>query len=238
MPPQLRLTARNDPEGLQPDSEAVPFQQQGTVDWTLLGKTGITAALGILGRISAANVDGLTVVVARAIGSHFAWHGIGRERFDQAVNSCTGVATYHKALWIGFGIRHTVHVMASTDQGAVCAALCVCLAECYTVPYVAGVMLEITQQSGAPDELSPSLQQWRMLVESCAGLVSKSTFGLHAEHFMKFDGQKRVSGNSGHYRDGRGVTSQRQLADALLGLASLSRGDIRQMTVIGVPTQA
>ena len=67
-------------------------------------------------------------------------------------------------------------------------------------------MIEMTQAAGAPEKLSPSLQQWRELVDSCAGLVANSTFGIHAEHFMKLDGHRKIADYANGYgSNGRGV---------------------------------
>jgi hypothetical protein len=71
--------------------------------------------------------------------------------------------------------------LASTDQGAACAALCSCLLECYSVPFSAGVLVEMTKSAGAPEDTTPSLQQWRVLINSCAGIFAASNFGISVD---------------------------------------------------------
>ena len=53
------------------DLTSASFPQQGTVDWIKLGKTSVTATLGILSRISAAHVDPFTLTVAQAIADQY-----------------------------------------------------------------------------------------------------------------------------------------------------------------------
>ena len=110
MTPQGSLSGSN--------SELVPFQQTRTIDWANLGNSSINASLNVLARISKANIDGLTIVVGRAIGGLFEWKDIGRERFDQALHSCKGMAGYKNVLWFGFGIEHITHVLTSHRSGS------------------------------------------------------------------------------------------------------------------------
>ncbi|MDI1492787.1 MAG: hypothetical protein OHK93_004570 [Ramalina farinacea] len=222
--------------GEGPASDAVRFQQQGQVDWTRLSADSVNASIQILSRISAAGIDPFTIVMGQAIGGSLLWRDEGRKRFDEALQSCRGLASYRNVLWFGFGVKHVAHVLTATDQGAVCAGLCSCVAECYTTAYAAGIMMEMTKISNPPAEFTPSLLQWRNLVHSCAGLVSSSTFALCAEQFMRFSGDLRVASRHSqcdHNYPGRGISHKTQIAEALLGLAKLSRGVLFQMTIVG-----
>lgn len=185
--------------------------------------------------VSSANVDPYTIFVSQVVAGDLIRSEEGRERFDAALSSSQGVPGYNKALWFGFGIKHIMDVLTSTEQGARCAALCACLSECYTVSYASGVIAEMVKASKFPIDTTPCLQQWRALVDSCAGILAASPFGIRAEFFMHLDGEPHVAGDNscyGHQRT-RGVASRDAIAEALLGLIQLSQGKLQQMTITG-----
>ncbi len=220
------------------NSGAVSFQQQGSVDWTALSSNSLHASVQILSRISAAGIDPFTIVMGQAVCGTLVWGAEGRKRFDQALQKCRGLAGYRNILWLGFGIKHVLSILTSTEQGATCAALCSCLAECYGSDLAAEIMLEMTKASKPTTETVPSLVQWRNLVNSCAGLVATSTFSIRAEQLMRLAGESRIAlegrrAQANSWRGDRGVAHKTGVAETLLGLAKLSRGILVQMTIIG-----
>ena len=225
----FQLTQR----GEGPGSDPVRFQQQGQVDWTRLGADSVNSSIQILSRISAAGIDPFTIVMGQAIGGSLLWRDAGRKRFDEALQLCSGLASYRNVLWFGFGIRHVVHVLTATEQGAICAGLCSCLAECYTTEYAAEVLMEMTKLSKPTTECLPSLIQWLNLVKSCAGLVSNSKFALSAEGIMRLRGDLRVANRHSQCDRGRGMAHKSKIAEALHGLAQLSRRALFQVTIVG-----
>ena len=141
-------------------------------------------------------------------------------------------------LWFGFGVKHIATALIATDQGTTCAALCACLAECYSTEFAAEILMEMTRASTTANETIPSLLQWHQLVKSCAGLVTNSTFGIHAEQMMRLAGEWRIANElrragKNSYTGDRGVAHKTEIARTLLGLAKLSRGQLFQMTIIG-----
>ena len=158
------------------------------------------------------------------VAGDLVWSEQGRERFDTALRSSYGVPGYHKALWFGLGIKHIIEVLTSTEQGARCSALCACLAECYTVSYASGVLFEMVKALKIDVDTVPSLQQWPALVDSCAGLLAKSLFGIRTEQFMHLDGEAHVAGDNSCYehQQTRGVASRDAIAETLLGLIVIS----------------
>lgn len=128
--------------GHRPTNAIGNFPQQGTVDWTKLAFTSVRSSINILSRVSLANVDTYTIFVSQVVAGGLLWSEEDRERFDMALRSSHGVPGYQNALWFGFGIKHIIDVLKSTEQGARCAALCACLAECYTVSYASGMLPE------------------------------------------------------------------------------------------------
>ena len=222
----------------QTTSGAVNFQQQGSVDWTALGSNSLHASVQVLSRISAAGIDPFTIVMGQAVCGALVWGSEGRKRFDQALQKCRGLAGYRNILWFGFGVKHVASILTSTEQGATCAALCSCLAECYGSDLAANIILEMTKASKPTIDTVPSLVQWRNLINACAGLVTASTFGIRAEQLMRLAGQSRIapnerSGELDTWRNYRGVAHRTEIAETLLGLAKLSRGVLVQMTIIG-----
>ena len=220
----------------QTTSGAVNFQQQGSVDWTALSSNSLHASVQILSRISAAGIDPFTIVMGQAVCGALVWGSEGRKRFDQALQKCRGLAGYRNVLWFGFGIKHVASILTATEQGATCAALCSCLAECYGSDLAANIILEMTKASKPTIETVPSLVQWRNLINACAGLVTASTFSIRAEQLMRLAGQCQVTLNERIVEIGqnyRGVAHKTAIAETLLGLAKLSRGVLVQMTIIG-----
>lgn len=222
----------------QTTSGAVNFQQQGSVDWTALSSNSLHASVQILSRISAAGIDPFTIVMGQAVCGSLVWGTEGRKRFDQALQKCRGLAGYRNVLWFGFGVKHVASILTSTEQGATCAALCSCLAECYGSDLAANIILEMTKASKPTTETVPSLIQWRNLINACAGLVTASTFSIRAEQLMRLAGQSRIAPNErggiiDTWQGYRGVAHRTEIAETLLGLAKLSRGVLVQMTVIG-----
>ena len=217
---------------------AVAFQQQGSLDWTSLAASGGTLSLQLLQRISAAGIDPYTALVGQAVCGSLRCGSGGRTRFIQALESCKGLAGYRNALWFGFGVRHIATALVASEQGTTCAALCSCLVECYSTHFAAEILMEMTKALTDSSETIPSLLQWHNLVKSCAGLVTKSTFGIQAEQMMRLVGEFRIASSQRRYAAGsfvgdRGVAHQTNIAQTLLGLGKLSSGLLHQMTIIG-----
>ena len=217
---------------------AVQFPQQGSLDWISLGSQSGTLSIQLIQRISAAGIDGYTVLVGRAVCGTLVCGSGGRLRFLKALELCKGLAGYRSILWFGFGVKHIATALVSTEQGTTCAALCACLAECYSTNFAAEILMEMTREAKESDEMMPSLLQWHDLVRSCAGLVTRSTFGVHAEQMMRLAGDWRIANTNRRaaadfFVADRGVAHQTDIAKTLLGLGKLSRGLLFQMTIIG-----
>ena len=167
---------------------SIPFQQQGTVDWVKLGKTGVTASISVLSRLSGANVDPFTISVAQAMAGQFKLSRAGVARMNECLQSLETFVSLDGVMWFGFGHKHIVRLLAGTAQGVSTLALCSSLSEVLTTGRVAAILDELAATYGAPAELRPSLLQWAALVSNCSGVVSKTNFSLVAEHFIGLDG--------------------------------------------------
>lgn len=226
------------------DSNLASFPQQGTVDWMELGKTGVTATVGILSRISAAHVDPFTLTVAQAIADRYKLSSTGKARMNECLQSLRSYTSLDGVLWFGFGRKHVVHILASTTQGISIIALCGGLSEVLSPEVVASVLDELPATYEAPTYLRPSLLQWSALVSNFSGVVSTSNFALVAEHFMSLDGEgltlleglpkslveKNLGSQVGHFRDcGR----PRDVARALHAIGKLSSGNLTGIELRG-----
>ncbi|KAG7007396.1 hypothetical protein G7Y79_00010g028970 [Physcia stellaris] len=220
------------------DSNLASFPQQGTVDWIKLGKTGVTATVAILSRISAAHVDPFTLTVAQAIADQYKLSSVGKARMNECLQSLRSYTSLDGALWFGFGRKHIVHILASTTQGICTVALCGGLSEVLSPEVVASVLDELPATYQAPTYLRPSLLQWSALVSNCSGVVSTSNFALVAEHFMSLDGEglilplrglaknlveKNLGSQVGHLRD---CGQPKDVARALQAIGKLSSGNL------------
>lgn len=218
-------------------SAATRFQQQGTIDWTNLGRTTISGSLEVLSRVSLAAIDPYTIAVSQEVAGGLQWSYEGQERFSQALQSSTCFPGYRQVLWFGFGVKHIIDVLTSTEEGARSVALGACLSECYAIPFSAGIMAEMAKACGSRIGLKPSQQQWKNLVESCAGVLAQSTFSVVAEQFMSLDKSACVANHAWTCQQGtrptRSLATRAAIADALLGLIDLSRGHLQQMTLVG-----
>ena len=226
------------------DSALASFPQQGTVDWIKLGKTGVTATVEILSRVSAAHVDPFTLTVAQAIADQYKLSSTGKARMNECLRSLKSYASLDGALWFGFGRKHVVHILASTSQGICTIALCGGLAEVLSPEVVASVLDELPATYEAPTYLRPSLLQWSALVSNCSGVVSTSNFGLVAEHFMGLDGGgilpltglakelvgKNLGSQMGHLRD---CGQPKDVARALHAIGKLSSGNLVSIELRG-----
>lgn len=217
---------------------AVSLPQQGSFDWVSLGSNAGTLSVQLLQRISAAGIDPYTVLVGQTVCGALQCGPEGRRKFLKAMAQCKGLAGYKEVLWFGFGVKHIATALVATEQGTICAALCSCLAECYSTNFAAEILMEMTKAAREASEMTPSLLQWHNLVKSCAGLVAKSTFGIQAEQMMRLAGDWRVANSNRRAGEGffvadRGVAHQTDIAKTLLGLGRLSNGLLFQMTIIG-----
>ena len=217
---------------------AVAFPQQGAVDWVTLSSNAANLSIQLLQRISTHGVDAYTILVGQIVCGNLVCGSDGRQRFVNALKVCNGLAGYRNTLWFGFGIKHIASALTATDQGTSCAALCASLAECYSTDFAAEILMEMTRESVPPNEPTPSLLQWLQLIRSCAGLVTKSTFGIRAEQMMRLAGERRIAfedrrHGQNSYTGDRGVAHKLEIARTLLGLGKLSRGQLFQMTVVG-----
>ncbi|KAI8941541.1 hypothetical protein NX059_002758 [Plenodomus lindquistii] len=153
------------------------FQQQGSLDWVALANTQYSMSIAVLGRLSKAGVDTLTVAFGQAMCSRLPIGSHGERVLKEAMSNVTAKSLAADLLWFGIGVRHITRDLVQTSQGCSLVALCAALAEGHTIKVSALVMYEIARVSGGPQDLSPSLEQWEALVQAAAAIFSATTFG-------------------------------------------------------------
>lgn len=138
------------------------FPQQGAVDWTLLASRTASFTIDVLSRLSAANVDPYTLEVGRAISKQFSISRDGRKNVSDAVEKLSSHSAFGNVLWFGFGVRHVVRILPSTDEGLTCLALCGLLADYYDEDTASEVLHELVKKSAssrAIHTLSPPVEK-------------------------------------------------------------------------------
>ena len=111
------------PRGSDPNSnnQVATFSQQGSVDWAVLGRMQFSASIAILGRLSGAGIEPLTIAVGRAICSHIPLGAHGEIILMEAMNKLKAFSTFCDVVWFGVGVCHILRELVQTYQGASCA---------------------------------------------------------------------------------------------------------------------
>ena len=223
MPPKFSLDDESKPLSRQWE-DGSSFQQQGQLDWVNLAKTSISFSFGILARLSAASVDSYTITVGHFIGGSFQLSRNGRANVEGALSKLRSFGSLSDALWFGFGLRHPVRSLSITEQGATLVALCAALAESFPDNTSAEILYEIIR-CRTDSTSTPSLSQWRTLIKCCAGTFAVTEFPTTAEAFMAMQ-EDQLSASVM-------PTEPKALANALLGIGKVSRGEWTAIEISG-----
>ena len=172
-----------------PDSSSqnavVSFQQQGQVDWVGLSNSTVSFTLGVLSRMCKAGVDPLTYTIGRALCKKTILPPEGQSKIENVISNLRSWPSFNKILWFGFGERHLIHELALTGEGLTLVALCSAIQENYGEYFGARTFQQLSIMMNAPDDLTPSLHQWRALVKVCQGLLSSGDFAKKVESFSR-----------------------------------------------------
>jgi len=213
---------------------------------TPLAQLQVSAPIGILARLSGAKVDSLTLAIGRHLFGIFQLGEQGNARVADALSKLDSFPSFQSILWFGFGLKHVVHILADTAQGATCVALCACLAEVHALErsaQIVDILASIVMQD-ADIELRPSMNQWIQLIKSCHGIFARSSFSLLAERLMSL-ADSSMEPRVGHELVGdegsptvmpaaaRRSGSIKALAEVLIELSKVTTGKLRTITIIG-----
>jgi hypothetical protein len=206
----------------------VGFPQQGQVDWVSFGNTVYQASLATMQRLAAAGVQPITHGAGLALATQFKLGNLGRRRISDAIAQLQSVPAFGQIIYFGFGVRNFVHLLAETQVGLNCIALCASLAEMHTENMAASVVAELWQLAEFPQEYQPSLSQFRLLVKACSGVLTRSSFPQTADVMM---GDMRQYWRSKEFNIHASPAAD--IARALDGLFRISRGTVESITVTG-----
>ena len=213
------------------------FPQSGSWNMLDLSTAPIRGSFGALSRYSAARVNPYAAVVGETLCSIFQLGPRGRKNIDGAVEKLKVVGTLGKTLEIGFAIEDIVRIMARTDQGRICVAFCGALKECYSDDMAVEILLEMARLVNVDAQYMPSSQSWKELLAACAGTLASSKFPLLAEHYMQLPKNDHRLGAYHRFDCSpgsvRSCSSPKSIAEALFGLARITRSDMQAVTFIG-----
>lgn len=202
------------------------FAQQGTVDWVSLGQTQFSASIAVLGRLSSAGVEPLTVAVGQAICSSIPLGIHGENFLAEAMSRLQACSSFGDVVWFGVGVRHILRTLVQTSQGASLVALCSGLSEGHNVSTSALVLYEMAKRFGSPRDLSPSFKQWEALVKVCSSVFSQSTLGLRIHQLLKLGGYVGANG-------AEGVSHPQDMAVVLLAIGRVANGTLKEISIRG-----
>ena len=201
------------------------FVQNGQVDWVAFGNSIWSTSSIVLQRFASAGVQPVTFGAGLALASVFDLDRIGKQRMHSALERNQGMWGFEKALWFGFGAQSFLRVMADTQLGVNCIALCSALSEVHDEHAAAWILDEIWKVYGFPQQFLPSHSQLTALVKACSGILTKTDFGLISDRML------------GHTLDPRNsmpsISNIDDIAKAMSGLFKISRGAIARITVTG-----
>ena len=94
--------------------------------------------------------------------------------------------------------------------------------------YAAMVVRELCVLCKAPQSFTPAVRQWKALVGLCSGMFANTHFTLVANGFRRL-----ISGHSNHLVERHSPTTPSTLAEAILMLAKVSKGNLLNATFRG-----
>ena len=204
------------------------FAQQGSVDWVALSNSSVQFFVAVLARLSRAGIDAFTLQFGRAMCSKFSMEPQAQELIHDAIVKVKKYGSYNNIIWFGFGIKDVVTDLADTEEGLTLVALCAALAVTYDAMYAAMVIRELSILCKAPQAFTPAIRQWKALVDLCSGMFANAHFTLAANGFRRL-----ISGHSNYLVRRHTPTTHSALAEAILMLAKVSKGNLLNVTFSG-----
>lgn len=204
------------------------FAQQGSFDWVALGQTQFSASIAILGRLSSAGVEPLTVAVGQAICSKIPLGVHGEKFLNKAMAGLQAFSSFGDAIWFGVGVRHILRVLVQNAHGASLVALCAGLREGHDQSTSALVMYELVKRFGSPCDMTPAFSQWEALIKVCSSVFCRSTLGLRVDQLLRLGGYTRYPQNlpAAHPQD---------LAEVILAVGDVASGSLQEIDIRGGP---
>lgn len=212
-------------------SGAISFPQQGTVDWKALSQTTFSASLAVLGRLSSAGLEPLTIAIAQAMCTNIPIGTHGEEVLRTAMLSLKSFSSFGDVVWFGVGIRHVLRTLVQSSQGASSVAIAACLTEGHSSQYSACVFYEMAKLSKSSAELTPAFSQWENFVRTCSGIFATSIFSRKVGQMARIAGfntpvsQYDVASNR--------AAHPKQLAEVIAAIGMIQKGQWEAIEVVG-----
>lgn len=204
------------------------FAQSGQIDWVAFLRATAEASISILSRLSGSGVEPLTVLVAEQLSSTLVLSNEGQQNIHDALSQLRAFGAFGNAVWFGLGVQHLTRRLAQTREGLGCVALCASLAETYSAHFSALILSNFLGLKSVPRQLSPSIGQWKKLVETCSGCLARSTFGEALRNFMSF-----YQTTEGY--EPKEAPDPHSVAKALEALGKVSTGQLDSLVLTGGP---
>jgi hypothetical protein len=106
------------------------------VDWVSVSETTFTASVAVLGRLSNAGLEPLTVAIAQAMSTNILIGIYGEKRLQEVISSLKAFSSFGDVIFFGIGVRHVLRTLVQTSQGASSVALVAALTEGHSTMYV------------------------------------------------------------------------------------------------------
>jgi len=202
---------------------SLPISTQ--LDWVTLVRTASSYSHQVATRFANAGITENAIHVGIAVCSSFIVRREGQQELTESLRKLEGRPSYKKLLWFGFGIRHVIHNLTDTEQGAACVALCAALALHYPTDHAATVMTALCQERGAPSDIVPSIEQWSSLISICEGSLAESKFPLYFDVFTRFLAPEPTKS--------REPADAKAMAEALALLGDISKQKLDSVLMVG-----
>lgn len=118
------------------------FAQTGQVDWVAVSETTFSASIAVLGRLSKAGLEPLTVAIAQAMATNIPIGVHGEKILREAMSTLKAFNSFGDVVFFGIGVRHILHTLVQTSQGASSVALVASLTEGHSTMYVKSILVE------------------------------------------------------------------------------------------------
>ena len=142
-----------------------------------------------------------------------------------AIEDVRGFWSMEKLLYFGFGARSFLGVMADTQLGVNCIALCASLAELHSEHASAWILEELWKLHGYPRDYLPSHSQLTALVKACSGVLIRTEFSAIPDRMLGYNVETSQLEPD--------ISNPEDIARAIYGLGEISNGKVTTITVTG-----
>ena len=201
----------------------------GVISWDAALSRSVNFIIAILARLEKAGISPFTIEIGRALCHNFPLESSAQLRITHAISVLSRYRSYSNTMWFGFGIKQVVMDLAESEEGMALVALCAALGTAYQPFFSAQVLREFCKLSGAPQDITPALRQWEMLVKLCASILSTGEFMDKVNGFNRL-----LFRHSVNYRSPRSqATLHEHLAKAITVIAQVAQRNKANASFVG-----